>query len=205
MARTSASSRTLVDHDEIRQWAEERDAKPSCVKGTGGEEDVGMIRLDFPGYSGEDSLEEIGWDDWFQKFDESNLALLVQEETARGERSNFNKLVGRENAEARRRGVKTSRHHPTRGKSSTRNEGTRRSSRASTRNSSGKSRRRASSDTRGRKSSSARGRQTSRSSRTSSRTRGKRTSSRTTARSTSGRKSSARSTSNRRGTGGKAA
>jgi hypothetical protein len=106
MARTSASARPLTDHDEIRQWAEERGGKPSCVRGTGGSEDVGMIRLDFPGYSGEDSLEEISWDEWFQKFDESKLALLVQEQTARGQQSNFNKLVSRETAQRTGRGGK---------------------------------------------------------------------------------------------------
>src|SRR5512146_2753648 len=103
-------SRVLTDRDEIRSWAEERDAQPACVRGTGSEEDVGMIRLDFPGYSGETSLEPIEWDEWFQKFDENNLALLVEDETARGEKSNFNKIVGRETAEARARGRKTSRH-----------------------------------------------------------------------------------------------
>jgi hypothetical protein len=41
----------------------------------------------------------ISWDDWFAKFDESGLALLFQEETAGGERSNFNKLVKRETVE----------------------------------------------------------------------------------------------------------
>lgn len=95
MARSSASARALTDHDEIRQWAEERDAQPTCVKGTGGGDDIGMIRLDFPGYSGEGSLEPISWDEWLSKFDESNLALLVQDETANGEVSNFNKLVSR--------------------------------------------------------------------------------------------------------------
>ena len=88
----------LTNHDEIRQWAEERNASPACVRGTGGGDDVGMIRLDFPGFSGEGSLERIEWDEWFQKFDESSLALLVQETTAGGERSNFNKLVNRETA-----------------------------------------------------------------------------------------------------------
>jgi hypothetical protein len=87
-----------MDHEEIQQWAEERGASPACVRGTGGGEDVGMIRLDFPGYSGEQSLEHIEWDDWFQKFDESGLALLVQEKTAAGQKSNFNKLVSRETA-----------------------------------------------------------------------------------------------------------
>ena len=95
MARRSLE-RVLTDHEEIRQWAEERGARPARVKGTGGDGDVGIIRLDFPGYTGEDSLEPISWDDWFRKFDESNLALIVQDVTATGERSNFNKLVSRE-------------------------------------------------------------------------------------------------------------
>jgi hypothetical protein len=96
---TSAESKISTDHDEIRQWAEERGAKPSCVRGTGDEGDIGMIRLDFPGYSGEESLEHISWDEWFEKFDERGLALLHQETTAGGERSNFNKLVSRETAD----------------------------------------------------------------------------------------------------------
>jgi len=103
-SKSKASSRPLTDHEEIRRWAEERDASPACVRGTGGSEDIGMIRLDFPGYSGGDSLERIEWDEWFQKFDERRLALLVQEKTARGERSNFNKLVSRETAGSGGRG-----------------------------------------------------------------------------------------------------
>lgn len=110
-----STARTTWDHDEIRRWAEERKAQPACVRRTGGSGDVGMIRLDFPGYSGAQSLEPISWDEWFQKFDESNLALLYQDTTARGQRSNFNKLVGRETAEQRARGVsKASRRHPER-------------------------------------------------------------------------------------------
>src|SRR5436305_15181390 len=91
----------LTDHEEIRAWAEERDAKPSCVKSTGGKDDVGMIRLDFPGYSGENSLEEISWDDGFDKVKASGLALIVQETTAEGQQSNFNKLVTRTAEEER--------------------------------------------------------------------------------------------------------
>lgn len=87
-----------TDHEEIRRWAEERHAKPSCVKGTGDKKDTGVIRLDFPGYSGEDRLEEISWDDWFQKFDDNDLGLLIQDKTADGKKSNFNKLVKRDEA-----------------------------------------------------------------------------------------------------------
>lgn len=65
---------------------------------------MGMIRLDFPGYTGAGSLERIEWDDWFDKFEERGLALLVQDETAGGERSNFNKLVKRDETEPEGRG-----------------------------------------------------------------------------------------------------
>jgi hypothetical protein len=90
-----SSAKTTTNHDEIRKWAEERNAKPSTVKRTGKKEEPGVLRLDFPGYSGGDSLQEISWDEWFSKFDEEGLALLYQAETKGGEKSNFNKLVSR--------------------------------------------------------------------------------------------------------------
>src|SRR5579871_746753 len=93
------TSKVTTDHEEIRRWAEERGAKPAAVIRTERGDDPGIIRLDFPGYSGEGSLEEISWDDWFEKFDERNLALLYQEETAGGDKSNFNKIISRDTAE----------------------------------------------------------------------------------------------------------
>jgi len=94
--RSDHSSKVTTDHEEIRRWAEERKAHPACVKGTGGKKDTGMIRLDFPGYTGGQSLQPISWEEFFRKFDESNLALVYQEQTAEGQKSNFNKLVSRE-------------------------------------------------------------------------------------------------------------
>jgi hypothetical protein len=98
---SSHSSTTTTNHDEIRRWAEARGAKPACVKGTGHNGDPGMIRLDFPGYSGSESLQHISWDEWFEAFDANDLALVYQDRTADGARSNFNKLVSRDTAEAR--------------------------------------------------------------------------------------------------------
>ena len=97
---SSAQSRTTTDHDEIRQWAEERGGLPSCIRGTGGSDDIGMLRIEFPGKPGarDESLEEISWDEFFDKFEDEGLALVYQEETSGGQRSNFNKLVKRERA-----------------------------------------------------------------------------------------------------------
>jgi hypothetical protein len=91
----TAGSLATTDHDTIREWAEARGGKPAHVKGTGKKDDPGILRIDFPGYTGANRLEEISWEEFFEKFDESDLALVYQEETAEGERSNFNKLVSK--------------------------------------------------------------------------------------------------------------
>jgi hypothetical protein len=118
-----AGAKITTDHDEIRKWAEARGGRPATVRSTHGQghgkgHDKGgasIIRIEFPDapHSKHDALEEISWEEFFEKFDESNLALLYQEETAGGEQSNFNKLIGRETAEAREHGANhASRHHP---------------------------------------------------------------------------------------------
>ena len=91
----------LFDHEDIRRWAEERGAVPTCVRGTGRHGETGMIRLEFPRFGEEPKLQPINWDQWFEKFDQNGLALLVQEETGRGEKSNFNKLLKRSTVEAK--------------------------------------------------------------------------------------------------------
>jgi hypothetical protein len=60
---------------------------------------LGSFRLG-PGYTGEDSVQSISWDQWFRVFDKRKLALIVEDRTADGKQSNFNKLVRRETVEA---------------------------------------------------------------------------------------------------------
>jgi hypothetical protein len=90
-----AESNVTTDHEEIRRWVEERGGRPARVKATGGDRDPGIIRVDFPGFSGEDTLEEIAWDEWFEAFEANKLAFLHQDTTAEGEKSRFSKLVER--------------------------------------------------------------------------------------------------------------
>jgi hypothetical protein len=86
---------TTTDHDEIRSWVEQHGGKPAAVRSTGDDDDAGVLRIDFPGGAGEDQLEHIGWDAWFDKFESQGLALLYQDEKASGEDSTFTKLVKR--------------------------------------------------------------------------------------------------------------
>ncbi len=95
----TSESKTTTDHKIIQRWVEERDGKPTSVKGTERDGEAGLLRIDFPGYSGGDRLEEISWDEFFKKFDEKNLAFLYQEHTSSGEESRFFKLIGRDSTE----------------------------------------------------------------------------------------------------------
>lgn len=89
------SSQTLTDHDAIKSWTEERGGKPAMVSATAsGGDGVGVLRLDFG--RDDEGLEPISWDTWFETFDGQKLALVVQDETADGETSTFNKIVSRD-------------------------------------------------------------------------------------------------------------
>ena len=88
------SSRQTTDHDEIRRWAEKRGGKPASVRGTAERgEEAGLLRIMF---RDDEDLEEIGWEEFFEKFDEENLQFLYQDKTADGDESRFFKFVARE-------------------------------------------------------------------------------------------------------------
>ena len=83
-------SRTATDHTTVRKWAAARDGKPARVK-TGGE--GGTLRIDFG--EKEPHLEAISWEQFFEVFDEDELAFLYQDKTSSGDTSRFNKFVNR--------------------------------------------------------------------------------------------------------------
>ena len=89
----SHASRQTSDHDRIREWVEQRDGRPASVRGTEHGEHVGVLRIKF---SEDEDLEEIGWDEFFRKFDQERLAFLYQDETLDGGLSRFFKFVDRQ-------------------------------------------------------------------------------------------------------------
>ena len=92
-----SEAKKTTNHEEIRKWAEARQGHPATVKSTADEE-PGILRIDFPGYSGEETLQPISWNEFFDKFDREKLAFLYQEETSDGNMSRFCKFVSQDSA-----------------------------------------------------------------------------------------------------------
>lgn len=91
----SGGSTITTDHTTIQKWVEERQGKPATVKGTSKQGETGLLRINFPGFGKETPFQEISWDEFFQKFEEKNLAFLYQETTKDGKKSRFFKFVSR--------------------------------------------------------------------------------------------------------------
>lgn len=84
---------TTTNHSKIRRWAEARGGRPARVKDTGhSNDDPGLLRFDFG--ETDERLEEISWEDFFEKFEESKLALIYDDKKD----SRFNKFVQRDRA-----------------------------------------------------------------------------------------------------------
>ena len=90
-----SDSKTTTNHEEIRRWVEERGGHPAQVKETA------VLRIDYPGFSGEERLEAISWNEFFEAFDKNKLAFLYQDKLESGKTSRFSKLIERDSAEAK--------------------------------------------------------------------------------------------------------
>ena len=97
-----AQSSTTTDHGQIRQWVEDRGGHPAKVKGTDEKGGSGVLVIDYPGYSGTETLEAITWDEFFEGFEENKLAFLYQDE--KDDKSRFSKLINRESSPRRKSG-----------------------------------------------------------------------------------------------------
>jgi hypothetical protein len=108
-----SKSKVTTDHDEIRRWVEERGGRPAVVKTTRGKgDDVGILRIDFTGFSGEGTLEPISSEEFFG----------ARKTTARGksEKGGARSTGGAKKAATRKRAAGAGRSSPGRQRSTAR-------------------------------------------------------------------------------------
>ena len=89
-----SAAKTTTDHDIIRKWAEQRGGRPAAVAATREDSAGGLLRIDFG--KKEDTLDEIGWDEFFKTFEERDWPFCTREETEAGGKSRFFKFVRRD-------------------------------------------------------------------------------------------------------------
>jgi hypothetical protein len=82
--RPGVRTRVTRDHDEIRRWAVLHKAEPATGEATGSGPAVldvndggAGIRFNFPGFS---RLRSIGWEEWFDNFEQHQLLFVYEEE-----------------------------------------------------------------------------------------------------------------------------
>lgn len=88
----SSNSHSTTEHDESKSWVAEQDG-PVSAKGTETNDAVCVLQMNFSGGAGSDDFEEITRFDWFERFEQKNLAILSQQEKVSGEESTFLALV----------------------------------------------------------------------------------------------------------------
>lgn len=87
-----AESKRTTDHDVIKNWIEKHNGEPAVVKGTEeNQEPAGLLRVKFSEESSDD-LKTVGWDEFFNTFDEKNLAFLYEDDN---KENRFFKFVSR--------------------------------------------------------------------------------------------------------------
>jgi len=85
-------SKITTNHQKIRDWAEERGGVPAIVNNAENGEGI-LLRIDFGEKDG--YLEVITWEEFFEFFEDNNLAFLYMEKTAQGGTSRFYKIIER--------------------------------------------------------------------------------------------------------------
>jgi hypothetical protein len=85
-----SENKITTNHETIKNWAEERGGKPASVNQNGSD---GEIKIKF---DSENDFQPISWNEFFRKFEKSNLAMIYQETTSEGEASTFNEFVDRD-------------------------------------------------------------------------------------------------------------
>lgn len=90
-----STTKVTTNHNEIREWVEGRGGSPARVTSPETGENMQMLRINFPGISGDGAVQPVDWREWFDIFENRELAFLYQDKTADGHDSHYNKLVWR--------------------------------------------------------------------------------------------------------------
>ena len=91
---SGGSSQMTTNPEEIRKIVEQKGGRPACVKGTEGRGGSCLLRIDYPGGSGEEKLEPMEWEEFNEIFEQNGLAMVYDSKPE----VRFTKFVSRDGA-----------------------------------------------------------------------------------------------------------
>jgi hypothetical protein len=87
--------KVTTDHKQIKQWVEDHDGRPAMVIGPGTQMGGGAVNIFFPDHGKNDQLEEITWNEFFDRFEENDLEFLYKDEATSDGESRYFKIIER--------------------------------------------------------------------------------------------------------------
>lgn len=90
-----AHTRATTDHEMIRQWVRERGGAPSMARRVG-QPAEGALVVNFPDDGSDGPVVDISWADFFQRFEDQNLAFVYRESLPEAEDAYYYQLVDRD-------------------------------------------------------------------------------------------------------------
>jgi hypothetical protein len=81
--------KVTTDKKAIKQWIEERQGWPAVEIRTNESGTENMLWVGFPEAITHRNLQQISWEEFFEKFDQEQLTFLYQDVSLNGEQSQF--------------------------------------------------------------------------------------------------------------------
>ncbi len=87
-----------TDHQAIKEWVSRRDGRPAIAKRPEEVSHLRLLHVTFPHTSEAEAVVEITWDEFFEVFEEKELAFLrySQDELIIGDEAHFYQFVNRD-------------------------------------------------------------------------------------------------------------
>lgn len=95
--------KTLINHQEIKDWAESKQGTPAIIDAPDAGSDKIGLRLDFPGLNDSALLarakpsKTVTWNEFFEIFDSQKLAFVIDSQNRGSDWSSTYRFIKREN------------------------------------------------------------------------------------------------------------
>lgn len=82
-SETMSTVKFTIDHDEIREWAEQRGGVPATIRGSASDDGPGILCIALPIASVRTNLLALTWEEFFAALESNELACMIDDKRCR--------------------------------------------------------------------------------------------------------------------------